>query len=158
MASPCSLLSLSSRLDREWSDLLEIQLWCLLGSSNWWSWNSVSSKPVFNKQPFILLWEWRARRGTNYSVTLSDLLIKQLFPTSVTSGSFCSKILVPKKKKGIFHWYHNKNATEMKIETNIFPLWSSDAPEATGNECCYSLIWMTDPYFQMKTELPWHGE
>lgn len=96
MTLPCSLLSLSSRLDREWSDLLEIQLWCLLGSSNWWSWNSVSSKPVFNKQSFILAlrmkeWKWDQPLCHPY-----DLLLKQLLPTSVTSGSFWSQ------KKGYF--------------------------------------------------------
>lgn len=44
----------------------------------------------------------------------------------------------------------------MKTETTIFPLGFPDAPEATGNECCYSTIWKIDSYFQVKTELLLH--
>ena len=75
----------------------------------------MSSKPVFNKQHLFCSENEGIEVGLT-SVTLSDLLIKQLFPCDFRLFLLCSKV----PKKGVFYWYHNENATEMKIETNIF--------------------------------------
>lgn len=81
-------LSIAS-LIKQWKYLLKIQLWHLLDDSTQWSWNSMSSRPVFSRQNYlVLMCEWGIEEWLT-SVTPNDLLTKLLLPTLLvgTPGS-----------------------------------------------------------------------
>lgn len=64
MALPCSLLSLNSKLDKQWKYFLKIELRYLLGDSTQWSWNSESSRPMVSRQSYLLLmFGWGMEEG-----------------------------------------------------------------------------------------------
>lgn len=54
----------TASLIKQWKYFLKIQLWCLLGDSTQWSWNSEFSIPMVRGQRYLLLMcEWGIEEG-----------------------------------------------------------------------------------------------